>query len=109
MKLFNFLFNHHKKEKQLKVAEENPGLYYDKMTGACGHIHCTECSYIVLIDVWIHDYKKWAIKTSYQCLGCGKFTNLSLLKDDVIPDCSCSGTLSRSHKLFCPECKGDKL
>lgn len=109
MKLFNFLFGLRKKEKQLKVPEENTGLYYDKMAGAAGHIHCTECSFIVLIDIWIHDYKKWAIKTSYQCLSCGEFKNLSLLKNDVIPACSCGGTLNNKHKLFCPQCKGDKL
>jgi len=95
--------------KPSKVSEEKTGLYYDKMVGAAGHIHCTECSFIVLIDVWIHDYKKWAIKRSYQCLSCGEFKNLSLLKDDVIPNCSCGGALSHSHKLFCAECKGDKL
>ena len=109
MNLFNFLFNNNKKKKHSKLPEEKIGLYYDKMAGAAGHINCTECSFIVLIDVWAHDYKKWAIKTSYQCLSCGEFKNPSLFKDDTVAACSCGGTLSNKHKLFCPKCKSDKL
>jgi hypothetical protein len=109
MSLLNRFLGFFKKEKQSNVRQEKIGLYYDKMHGAAGHIYCTECSCIVMIDVWIHDYANTAIKTSYQCLNCGKFANISLLKDHPIPDCACSGELSNKHKLFCPQCKSDKL
>ena len=109
MSLFDYLLSFYKNKQKAKPPEKKTGLYYDKMIGAAGHIHCTECSFIVMVDVWIHDYRTLTIKTSYQCLDCGEFKNLSFLKDDAIQNCSCGGTLSRSHKLFCPVCKGDKL
>src|SRR4030095_15610808 len=106
--LNNFLgfFN---KKKQSSVAEEKIGLYYDKIHGAAGHIYCKKCSSIFMIDVWIHDYHKMTIKTSYQCLSCGQFKNISLVKDERTPSCSCSGTLNKTHQLFCPNCKGKDL
>jgi hypothetical protein len=109
MKWLRFLFGFFRKSKKPETPPKKTGLYYDNLPGACGHIFCTECSNIVLIDVWIHDYRKKVINTSYQCLDCGKFTNIPLSKEDEIPNCSCGGTLSNTHKLFCPVCKGDKL
>jgi hypothetical protein len=108
MKLFNFLFGDHKK-KQSKAVEETVGLYYDRMGGAEGHIFCTECSFIVLVDVVKFDYRLFALKTSYQCLSCGEFKNTTVFKNEAIPNCSCGGVLNNKHKLFCPKCKGDKL
>jgi len=85
------------------------GLFYDRMVGAAGQIYCTECSFIVLIDVCRFEQGFSVRKTSYQCLSCGKFNNVSITKGESIPTCSCGGTLSKNHQLFCPQCKGYKL
>lgn len=109
MSAFNKFLGLFEKKKQSNVPKEKVGLYYDKMHGAAGHIYCKQCSYIVLIDVWIFDYDKMAIKTSYQCLSCGQFKNISLVKGEGILSCSCGGTLNKTHQLFCPDCKGKDL
>ena len=109
MNAFNKILGFFVIRKQSSVPKQKVGLYYDKMHGAAGHIYCKNCSHIVMIDVWIHDYHKMAIKTSYQCLSCGQFRNISVVKDEDVPPCSCGGTLSKTHQLFCPECKGKDL
>jgi DNA-directed RNA polymerase subunit RPC12/RpoP len=88
-------------------------LYYQNLHGAQGHIHCSNCSDFVLVHVnwfkWNLRDGKAGIKTSYQCLLCGEFRNLDLLQDQQIGLCSCGGTLSNKHQLFCPNCKSFDL
>jgi len=62
MKWLRFLFGFFRKSKKPETPPKKTGLYYDNLPGACGHIFCTECSNIVLIDVWIHDYRKKGYK-----------------------------------------------
>ncbi len=90
-----------KKTKNINQPGKPSGLFYDKMPGAAGHIYCKKCSYIVLVDVARMSYSPEVhIKTFYQCLDCGKFTNLSFRKGDTMPSCSCGGKLSKTHELF---------
>lgn len=92
-----------------KHSTAKSGLCYAEMVGAAGQIYCTECSFIVLIDVCRFEQGFSVRKTSYQCLSCGEFSNVRMTKSESVPNCSCGGTLSKNHQLFCPQCKGDKL
>ena len=109
MRLINFFIRGFNKDRGKKKIKGKAGLNYDKMIGAAGHIYCREWSFIALIDVCRFEEGFSVRKTSYQCLGCGKFNNVSLRKNEVIPCCSCGGRLSKTHQLFCPQCKGKDL
>ena len=101
-------------ESTSKVPQAQEGIEFQRM-GGCGTVSCSQCTFKEDIISFLHgenDNGEEISHSGYQCLECGKFTDVSRIrntKQDNDVRCNCGGKLSREHVLFCPTCRSKDL